>query len=145
MKGVQITATRPRLPLGATVLLLAGYYVIGLAATLIVSEGATDEAHWLRYFIVGNALGITSTAFLMGLYARMNANLALVLATSGAFLLQQVTFWLVYRTQLTKAQAAGILLVGVGTVLASLKPAAKRAVEEPSLTSSGMQAEQGTR
>ena len=113
-------------PAATTALLLAGYYVIGLAANFCFKEGGTDAAHRLAYFIGGNAFGITSTALLMGMYARMNVNLAMVLGTSGAFLLQQVGFWAVYHTPLTLMQAAGILMVGVGTVMASLQPAKQR-------------------
>ncbi len=108
---------------------LLGYYILGLGANFCFKEGGTDAAHKLFYFIVGNALGITSTAMLMGVYARMNINLAMVLATSGAFLFQQISFWLVYHTPLTLVQAGGILMVGVGTVLASIKPAEKKAAE----------------
>ena len=117
-------------PWQATALLLAGYYAVGLAANFCFKEGGTDAAHRLLYFIGGNALGITSTAFLMSVYARMNVNFAMVLATSGAFLLQQVSFWAVYHTPLTVLQAAGILMVGAGTVLASIKPAERPAVPE---------------
>ncbi len=103
--------------------MLLGYYILGLGANFCFKEGGTDAVHRGYYFIGGNLLGITSTALLMGVYARMNVNLALVLATSGAFLLQQGSFWLVFHTPLTVLQAGGILLVGAGTVLASLKPA----------------------
>ena len=108
---------------GMAPLLLAGYLALGLATNFCFKEGGTDAAHRLPYFIGGNLLGITSTALLMGVYARMNVNLAMVLATSGAFLLMQCAFWLVYHTHLTAVQITGILMVGAGTVLASLRPA----------------------
>jgi drug/metabolite transporter (DMT)-like permease len=103
----------------ATAALLIGYYVIGLAASVCFKEGGTDPSHRLFYFIVGNALGISSTALLMGVYARMNVNLAMVLATSGSFILGQMTFWLLYHSPLTWLQWLGILLVGAGTAMAS--------------------------
>ncbi len=104
---------------GYTAALLIGYYVINLAASLCFREGGTDGAHRLFYFIIGNALGITSTVLLMGLYARMQINLALLLVTSGSFTLVQFTFWLVYHSALTWAQVLGIVLVGVGTIMAT--------------------------
>ena len=116
---------------GIIAALLGGYLAVGLAANFCFKEGGTDTAHRVIYFIGGNALGITSTALLMGVYARMNVNLAMVLATSGAFLLQQTAFWLVYHSPLTVLQATGILMVGVGTVMASIKPAERRADPEP--------------
>jgi hypothetical protein len=103
-----------------TIALLAGYWALGLGGNFCFKEGGTDPGHFACYFVVGNLLGISSTALLMGVYARLNANLTLVLATSGAFFLQQVSFWLVYHSALTVLQAGGIVLVGVGTVLASL-------------------------
>lgn len=100
---------------------LVGYLAIGLAANFCFKEGGTDAAHRSAYFIGGNALGIASTVLLMGVYARMNVNLAMVLATSGAFLLMQGAFRLVYHTQLTAMQVVGILMVGAGTALATMR------------------------
>lgn len=103
----------------APVALLVGYYVIGLAANLCFKEGGTDASRRLFYFVIGNAFGITSTALLMGVYARMNVNLAMVLATSGTFVLVQSAFWIVYHSPLTWLQCLGIGLVAVGTAMAS--------------------------
>ena len=108
---------------GMAPLLLAGYLALGLATNFCFKEGGTDAAHRLPYFIGGNLLGITSTALLMGVYARMNVNLAMVLANSGVFLLMQGAFWLTYHTHLAPMQVAGILMVGAGTILASMRPA----------------------
>ena len=118
---------RVRCGVGVTAALLLGYYIIGLGANLCFKEGGTDPAHHLFnfitrrlfFFIIGNVLGITSTALLMGVYARMQVNLAMVLATSGSFALVQCVFWLVYHSPLTWLQGVGIALVGVGTTLAA--------------------------
>lgn len=104
---------------GVTGALLFGYFIISLGANLCFKEGGTDEPHRMLYFIIGNVLGITSTALLMGVYSRMQVNLAMVLATSGTFALVQLTFWLLYHSSLTWLQGGGIVLVGVGTVLAA--------------------------
>jgi drug/metabolite transporter (DMT)-like permease len=101
-----------------TILLLLGYWVLNLVAGFCFTEGGTDQAHRLTYFIAGNALGISSTALLMGVYARMNVNLAMVIATSGAFIQFQLALWAVYRTVITPTQWLGILIVGIGIVLA---------------------------
>jgi drug/metabolite transporter (DMT)-like permease len=129
-----------RLP-GITTLLLLGYYGIQLAAGLCFRGGGMDPPHWLLYFIVGNALGITSTALLMGVYARMNVNLAMLLATSGTFLLVQLVFWQLFHTPLTWLQGAGILLVALGTALASrLGESNTEAVEKQQATCSDCEA-----
>lgn len=101
------------------ILLMIGYCVLGVAAALCFKEGGSDSSSRTFYFIVGNAFGVASTALLMGVYARMNVNLAMVLAVSGNFLLVQAAFWLLYHSPLTSLQCAGILLVGVGIVIAS--------------------------
>jgi len=102
----------------ATILLMFGYWLVGLAAGLCFKEGGTDASHRLLYFVGGNILGISSTALLMGVYSRMNINLAMVLATSGGFILLQFALWAIYRTPITWVQWLGILLVGVGIALA---------------------------
>lgn len=104
---------------GVTLALLFGYFLLSLLASLCTKEGGTDAQHWVRYFIISNILGITSTALLMGVYSRMQVNLAMVLATSGTFALVQLTFWLLYHSSLTWLQGGGIVLVGLGTVLAA--------------------------
>lgn len=105
--------------MSVTVALLIGFYVFNLAASLCFKEGGTDVSRRIFYFIVGNALGISSTALLMGVYARMNVNLAMILTTSGSFLLVQLVFWLLYHSPLSGLQGLGILMVGIGTVMAS--------------------------
>jgi len=99
--------------------LLTGYCLLSVAAYLCFKEGGTDGRHRLLYFIVGNLMGITSTALLMNVYSRMQVNVAMVLATSGAFFATQLAFWLVYHTALTAIQCLGILIVGVGTAMTS--------------------------
>jgi hypothetical protein len=116
MKPIKTTNFAARWQISA---LMIGYYIIGLGASFCFKEGGTDLHHRLLYFISGNALGITSTVLLMGLYARVQVNVAMVLATSGAFLLTQLAFWLAYHTALTPLQALGIVLIGAGSGMAS--------------------------
>ncbi len=103
----------------ATAALLAGNLILNLVASICFKEGGTDVLHRWHYFIGGNVLGITATAFMMGLYKRMNVNLAMVLVTAGSGLLVQLVFWGLYRSPLTGLQWAGIALTVVGTVLAT--------------------------
>jgi drug/metabolite transporter (DMT)-like permease len=114
----------------ATAAFLAAYWVLGTLGGLCFKEGGTDAQRWLLCFLVGNVLGITSTVMLMGVYARMNVNVGLVVAGSGAFVLLQFALWAVYRAPLTPLQWAGILAVAAGTALAS-RPAPARAAAEP--------------
>ena len=100
---------------------LLGYWAISLAAGLCFKESGTDIGHRLPYFVAGNVLGISSTLFILHLYARMNVNLAMLLATGGGYVLFQSACWFLYRTQLTIVQWVGILAVLAGMVLA-IKP-----------------------
>jgi hypothetical protein len=95
-----------------------GYWAIGLAAGVCFKEGGTDPGHRLMYFLLGNILGISSTWFLVRLYARMNVNLAMLLAGGGAFTIFQVALWLIYHVRLTFLQETGIVMVLVGMVMA---------------------------
>jgi multidrug transporter EmrE-like cation transporter len=107
-----------------------GYWAIGVAAGVCFKEGGTDSGHRLLYFVVGNVLGISSTWFLVRLYARMNVNLAMLLAGGGGFIIFQVALWLIYHVQLTLAQWAGILMVLAGMVM-TLRPRRPAISESP--------------
>lgn len=102
-----------------SLILLSGFLLLNLAASICFKEGGTDAAHRLHYFIGGNLLGISSTALMMGLYKRMNVNMAMVLATCGSSVVVQLTFWRLYHTPLTGLQVAGIALTVLGTAIAT--------------------------
>ncbi|HEY3415575.1 MAG TPA: hypothetical protein VGM23_01710 [Armatimonadota bacterium] len=104
---------------GITALLFLGHFGLQLALGLCFREGGVHPANYWPCFIGGNIFGITSTALLMGVYARMNVNLAMLLASSGTFLLTQLVFWQLFHTPLTGLQGAGILLIALGIALAS--------------------------
>jgi len=99
-----------------------GYWAIGLAAGVCFKEGGTDSGHRLLYFLLGNVLGISSTWFLVRLYARMNVNLAMLVASGGGFIIFQVALWLIYHVRLTLLQWAGILMVAAGMVMTLWPP-----------------------
>jgi drug/metabolite transporter (DMT)-like permease len=112
-----------------SLILLAGFLLLNLAASICFKEGGTDSAHRLHYFIGGNVLGISSTALMMGLYKRMNVNLAMVLGTCGSSVLVQLVFWRLYHTPLTGLQVAGIALTIVGTAIATGTGSSSRKTE----------------
>ena len=94
-----------------------GYWAIGLAAGVCFKEGGTDSDRRLAYFLLGNVLGISSTWFLVRLYARMNVNMAMLISGGGGFIIFQVALWLIYHVRLTLVQWAGILMVAAGMVM----------------------------
>ena len=70
-------------------------------------------------FLFALHLGCLLEPRLMVDISRVNVNLAMVLATSGSFVMVQLAFWLLYHSPLTWLQCLGILLVGLGTAMAS--------------------------
>jgi len=97
--------------------LLVAYMLVQLICSICFREGGINPFHWLYYFIVGNAFGISSTALLMAVYGRMQINLAMVLSTNGTFVVVQSAFFILYHAPLSIMQIGGIALVGVGTAL----------------------------
>ncbi|MEI8242267.1 MAG: hypothetical protein WCI17_03290, partial [bacterium] len=70
----------------------------------------------------GNLVGASSIYFLMKIYEQMpgNCNVALVLASGGAFIGTQIVLALIFRTRLTLVQWTGVALVAMGSVMATL-------------------------
>lgn len=108
-------------------LLLATFWTMQVAANLFFKYGSTAPSRWVVGFVLGNVVGASSIFFMMKLYARLDPNLAMALAGGGSFLLIQLALAFIFGPQPTATQWAGIALVGVGMVIASLggRPAAK--------------------
>ena len=77
---------------------------------------------WLAGFLAGNVVGASSIYFLMRIYELMpgDCNLAAVLAGSGGFVGSQVLLAWLFRSRLGPAQWAGVALVAIGTIIATL-------------------------
>ncbi len=88
---------------------LLGYSLLGLAANFCFKECGTHPDRTWFYFILGNTFGPLSLIFLMGVYARMNANLAAALSMGLSAISVQVAFWWVYKTHLAPIQWLGFL------------------------------------
>lgn len=105
---------------------LISFWVLQILANVAFkygSHGTTGRSpRWLAGFAGGNAVGISSIYFLMKIFELMpgNCNLALVLASSGGFVGSQVILAWLFRSRLTAVQWGGVLLVAVGTAVATL-------------------------
>ena len=99
--------------------LLVGCLLLNLFASVCFKEGGTDSSHRWLFFIGGNVTGISATALMMGVYTRMNVNIAMVLIAGGLGLLVQLTFWALYHSPLTGLQIVGIGLTVAGSTIAS--------------------------
>lgn len=102
--------------------LLGGFLAFNLAANIFFKEGAANSSLYWPFFIAGNILGITSTLFVMRLYQRLNANVAMAMTSSLGFVSVQLVFWRLYRSPLDALQWGGIGLILIGTVMAAWRP-----------------------
>jgi len=103
------------------IILLITFWLMQIVAAVVLKYSVGAGTHWVLLFGAGNAINILSVWFMTLLYRTMNPNVAFGLAIGGAFLVIQIAFSLVFRSQLSFAQygglaaiAAGILLVGFG-------------------------------
>jgi hypothetical protein len=90
------------------------------------SGGKAVSWRWLAFFTAGNIVGASSIWFLMLIYGAMpdNPNVAAVLAGSGGFIGSQTVLAWLFKSRLSRVQWAGILLVALGTAVATLGQAA---------------------
>ena len=86
------------------------------------AAGDRHSRRWLSGFLAGNIVGASSIYFVMRIYELMpaNPNLAAVLAGSGGFVGSQLALAWIYRSRLRLVQWAGVSLVVLGTVVATL-------------------------
>ncbi len=84
--------------------------------------GRNRSRRWLAGFLAGNAVGASSIYFVMRIYELMpaNPNLAAVLANCGGFVGSQLVLAWLFRSRLSRIQWAGVCLVVLGTVVATL-------------------------
>ncbi len=109
--------------LPAYLLIFWAMQILAYVAFKYGSQGETGRSRrWLAGFIGGNIVGASSIYFLMKIYEQMpgNCNVALVLATGGAFIGTQIVLALLFRTRLTLVQWTGVALVAVGSAMATL-------------------------
>ena len=77
------------------------------------------QNYW-KGFALGNAVGITSIIFLLGIYRSMPAAATIAIGTGGTFLLNQLTMRLLYREPLSPAAVVGLALIFVGILMTAL-------------------------
>ena len=96
------------------------FWAMQIVANLAFKYGTGTPARWWPCFVVGNVIGVSSIFFMMKIYERMNANIALTIAGGGTFLLVQVAMAAVFGSRLTVWQWAGIVAVAVGMAVAGM-------------------------
>ena len=100
------------------------FWALQIVANIFFKWGSDGTLKWLHGFILGHTFGITSMAVLMVIYKMMSPNIAFGVAMGGAFLLSQIAIAVVFKTDLSVVQYAGIGTVVIGmTLLAVVQPA----------------------
>ena len=102
------------------ILLLIVYCLTQGVAGVLFKYGSTSQARWLPSFVAGNVICAVSIWFMVMLYRTMNANVALGIGVGGAFLTIQFAIVLIFRSELSLLQYAGLLAITVGIVFLSL-------------------------
>ena len=96
------------------------FLLFQVIANLLFKWGSTDPAYYWWGFALGNAVGVTSIIFMLGMYRAMPAALVIAVGVGGTFLLNQIVMNLVFREKLTPAAVAGLVLILVGILMTTL-------------------------
>lgn len=79
--------------------------------------GSLHDEQWLYSFFVGNLFWFSSIWLLMLVYRELHPNIALGLATVGAFLLSQIAIVYFFKSYMSLTQWGGIVLIVVGVMM----------------------------
>lgn len=93
------------------------FWAMQVVAQVFFKWGSTSEPRWLWGFLGGNLFGFSSIWLLMLLYKEINPNVALGIATGGAFLITQVVLFLVFKTEVAPMQWAGVAAIVFGMIV----------------------------
>jgi multidrug transporter EmrE-like cation transporter len=99
---------------------IAMFLLFQVAANLLFKWGGTAPQRYWWGFVFGNAVGMTSILFLIGMYRTLPAATVVAIASGGAFLMVQLALYLVYREALYPAAVAGMILIFVGILMTAL-------------------------
>ncbi len=96
------------------------FLLFQVIANLLFKWGGTDPAYYWWGFALGNAVGVTSIIFMLGMYRAMPAAAVIAVGVGGTFLLNQIVMNLVFRERLTPAAVAGLVLILIGILMTTL-------------------------
>ena len=96
------------------------FLLFQVIANLLFKWGSTDPAYYWWGFALGNAVGVTSIIFMLGMYRAMPAAAVIAVGVGGTFLLNQIVMNLVFRERLTPAAMAGLVLIFIGILMTAL-------------------------
>ena len=87
-----------------------------VTAQIFFKWGSMSTTRWIWGFLIGNFFGFSSIWLLMLVYKAMNPNVALGIATGGAFLLSQIAIVLAFKSKVAPVQWAGIAAIVIGMI-----------------------------
>ena len=96
------------------------FWAMQAIAQLFFAYGSRTPGKATLGFILGNVFGASSIVLLMILYKAMNPNLALGIATGGAFLCAQGSIAILFRVPLTPLQYIGMIAITAGMAAFSI-------------------------
>ena len=96
------------------------FLLFQVIANLLFKWGSTDPAYYWWGFALGNAIGVTSIIFMLGMYRAMPAAAVIAVGVGGTFLLNQIVMNLVFREKLSPAAVAGLVLILIGILMTAL-------------------------
>jgi multidrug transporter EmrE-like cation transporter len=91
-----------------------------VVANLLFKWGGLAPRNYWWGFVLGNAVGMTSILFMIGMYKALPAAAVVALAAGGTFLLNQIAMKLVYREPLHLAAVVGMALIFAGMMMTTL-------------------------
>ncbi len=96
------------------------FLLFQVIANLLFKWGSSAPGHYWWGFALGNAVGVTSIVFMLGMYRVMPVAAVIAVGTGGTFLLNQIVMNLLFRETLTPAAVAGLALIFVGILMTTL-------------------------
>jgi len=91
-----------------------------VVAQLLFKWGSLPDGRWWWGFFGGNLFGFTSIWLLMMVYKAMNPNIAMGICVGGSFLLTQLALALVFRSDISATQWAGIATIFGGMLMLAM-------------------------
>jgi len=96
------------------------FLAMQVAANLIFKYGSMAPSRFTACFVAGNLIGASSVYFLMRIYGRMNANVAMAIGGGATFLIVQFALATVFNSRLSTGQWCGVAAVGLGMAATAL-------------------------
>ena len=93
------------------------FWIMQAFAQVIFKWGSMSESRWWWGFLGGNLFGFSSIWLLMLMYKNIHPNIALGIASGGAFLASQIALVLVFESKMGLMQYVGVAAIVIGMVV----------------------------